>query len=48
MKIRLGEKAVSTSVYMLLGKLLLYETVCHLLRIVSYHSNVQFIEMLAD
>ena len=47
MKIRFGEKAVSTAVYVKLvapNQLLLSETVCHLLGIVSYHPNVQFVE----
>ena len=46
MKIGFGEKVAST-VYVKLfspDQLLLPETVCHLLGIVSYHPNVQFVE----
>ena len=47
MRIKFGEKVVSTTVYVKLvapDQLLLSETVCHLLGIVSYHPNVQFVE----
>ena len=47
MRITFSEKVVSTTVYVKLvapDQLLLSETVCHLLGIVSYHPNVQFVE----
>ena len=47
MKIKFGEKVVSTTVYVKLvtpDQLLLSETVCYFLGIVSYHPNVQFVE----
>ena len=47
MKIRFGKEVVSTTVYVKLfapDQLLLSETVCYLLGVVSYQPNVQFIE----
>ena len=42
MKIRFGEKTIITTVYAL-DQLLLSETACQLLGIVSYHPSVQFV-----